>query len=69
MLRRDASQPYVPAGPGRTDTGDPAVLIDFLSWGIRRYPARRYFVVIWNHGEGWDDTPMYETVTTGWRGT
>lgn len=35
------------------DMGDPAVLSDFLKWGIKSYPAKKYAVVIWNHGSGW----------------
>ncbi len=38
-----------------TNTGDPAVLEDFLLWGLREYPAKRVMVVIWNHGGGVDD--------------
>jgi hypothetical protein len=33
--------------------GDPAVLADFIAWAVERYPARRYALVIWNHGGGW----------------
>ena len=29
-----------------TNTGDPAVLSDFLNWGIQNYPAERYFLVL-----------------------
>lgn len=36
-----------------TNTGDPAVLSNFLSWGIQNYPAEHYFLVLWNHGNGW----------------
>ncbi|HNY12534.1 MAG TPA: clostripain-related cysteine peptidase, partial [Candidatus Wallbacteria bacterium] len=35
------------------DMGDPAVLLDFLKWGVKNYPAKKYAVVIWNHGSGW----------------
>jgi hypothetical protein len=28
-------------------------LTDFLRWGLRNYPARRYMVVVWGHGLGW----------------
>ena len=44
---------------GETDTGDPAVLKDFLAWGIKAYPANHYLAVIWNHGAGWDDSNLY----------
>lgn len=45
---------------GRINTGDPAVLKDFLEWGLKNYPAKRTMAVLWNHGSGWDDTDIYE---------
>jgi len=44
---------------GETNTGDPKVLREFLSWGVTTYPARHYLVVLWNHGSGWDDSNLY----------
>jgi hypothetical protein len=38
---------------GETNTGDPKVLEDFLTWSAERYPAERYFLILWNHGSGW----------------
>ncbi len=38
---------------GETNTGDPKILEDFLAWSIERYPAERYFLILWNHGSGW----------------
>lgn len=35
------------------DMGTPNTLRDFLQWGVRSFPARKYMVVIWNHGAGW----------------
>ncbi|MCS6915620.1 MAG: clostripain-related cysteine peptidase [Myxococcales bacterium] len=33
---------------------DPARDLEaFLEWGMRRYPAERYMLVLWGHGEGW----------------
>lgn len=40
-----------------TNTGDPAVLEEFILWGMEKYPASRYALVIWNHGGGWWDEP------------
>ncbi len=34
------------------DTGDPETLTSFLNWGLNRYPADNYLVVVWNHGTG-----------------
>ena len=44
---------------GTVNTGDPKFLSDFIKWGIGTYPAERYMVVLWNHGQGWDDTDIY----------
>jgi hypothetical protein len=44
---------------GETNTGDPAVAIDFFTWGIERHPADRVLAVIWNHGSGIDETDVY----------
>lgn len=44
---------------GETNTGDPKVLEDFLTWGMKHYPAQRTMAVLWNHGSGWDDTDIY----------
>ena len=38
---------------GEVNTGDPAALLDFITWGCRTYPAERYGLVLWNHGSGW----------------
>ena len=35
------------------NTGDPKILENFILWAINTYPARRYFLILWNHGGGW----------------
>lgn len=45
---------------GETNTGDPRVLLDFLKWGIKGYPAQHYMTVLWNHGSGWNEDEVYE---------
>lgn len=35
------------------DMGDWKHLVDFASWARKKYPARRYMLIIWNHGDGW----------------
>ena len=44
---------------GETNTGSPDALIDFIRWGVTNYPAEHYLLVLWNHGQGWDDTDIY----------
>ncbi len=31
---------------------DPAALSDFIRWGAQNYPAKKYALVLWNHGGG-----------------
>jgi hypothetical protein len=38
---------------GHTDMGDYENLIDFVRWGAKNYPAKHYFVNVWDHGSGW----------------
>lgn len=38
---------------GRIDMGDYRNLIDFVKWATKNYPAKHYFLNIWNHGNGW----------------
>lgn len=44
---------------GKVNTGDPKRLLDFIGWGVKNYPAEHYVLVLWNHGQGWDDTDIY----------
>jgi hypothetical protein len=44
---------------GETDTGDPAVAIDFFTWAFEQWPSERVLAVIWNHGSGIDETDIY----------
>lgn len=40
-----------------TDTGDPKVLENFMLWAMKKYPANRYLLILWNHGGGWWEDP------------
>lgn len=44
------------------DMGKASNMADFIKWGKTNYPADRYVLVIWNHGNGWrrsaDDGPL-----------
>jgi hypothetical protein len=37
------------------DMGDYKRAVDFVKWSKQRFPARRYMLIIWNHGSGWMD--------------
>jgi Clostripain family len=53
-LKGDAKQKL-----GNQNTGDPKSLIDFVSWVAANYPAEHYALVLWNHGQGWDDSDIF----------
>lgn len=38
---------------GHVDMGAAETLTNFLKWGKDMFPAKRYAVVIWNHGQGY----------------
>jgi hypothetical protein len=42
--------------PG-VNCGDPAILTEFIKWGMKNYPAQHYLLDVWNHGGGWEDLP------------
>ncbi|HDS09440.1 MAG TPA: hypothetical protein ENN73_04360, partial [Firmicutes bacterium] len=55
---------------GEVNMGNPQVLVDFCKWTHDNYPADNYFLVLWDHGEGWrsfkDDTKgACDDYTTG----
>ncbi|MFA5139060.1 MAG: clostripain-related cysteine peptidase [Elusimicrobiota bacterium] len=39
---------------GKVDMGSWSHLADFGIWAKKAYPARRYMLVVWNHGSGWN---------------
>ncbi len=38
---------------GEVNTGSPEAVADFAIWGITNYPARKYMLVLWDHGGAW----------------
>ncbi len=54
---------------GETNTGDPVVLREFLTWCTDTFPAQRRIVVIWNHGGGIKDTDIYKNVASKLKST
>ncbi|MFN8611408.1 MAG: clostripain-related cysteine peptidase [Vulcanimicrobiota bacterium] len=39
---------------GPVNMSDPKTLSDFISWGIKTFPAEHYMLVIADHGKGWE---------------
>lgn len=38
---------------GEVNMGSPDALADFVSWGMAKFPADRYALIIWDHGQGY----------------
>ncbi len=38
---------------GAVNMGDGAALADFVEWSRENYPAKRYMLALWDHGQGW----------------
>ncbi|MBF0499040.1 MAG: hypothetical protein HQM09_02810 [Candidatus Riflebacteria bacterium] len=50
---------------GEMDSAAPKTLIDFVTWAKKSYPAKRYALILWDHGSGWKDvTPDGATPVT-----
>ena len=47
----------------KINSGDPKDLYAFIKWGVENYPAKHYALVLWGHGQGWDDTDLWDDVS------
>lgn len=45
------------------DMGRPETVNDFIDWTKQFYPANRYGIVVWNHGNGWRRKPTDRAVS------
>lgn len=45
-----------------TDMGIPETLNNFIAWGKANYPAQRYALVLWDHGNGWRPKSRPKTI-------
>ena len=56
-VSKGADKPYYTGDIVQTlpeqDMADPDVLTDFIDWAANAYPAEKYMLVLWNHGDGW----------------
>ncbi|HNW45138.1 MAG TPA: clostripain-related cysteine peptidase [Elusimicrobiales bacterium] len=39
---------------GKTDMGDYKSVAAFGLWAKKNYPAKKYMLIVWNHGSGWE---------------
>ena len=54
---------------GEVDSGSPTALVDFAVWAMTTYPARKYALILSDHGAGWvggwnDNAPKAESSFT-----
>jgi len=49
---------------GELNMGDPQTLIDFTDWATTNYPAKKYLLVIWNHGGGFRSLSLTKDIAT-----
>lgn len=47
------------ASLGQSNSGSPEALADFGVWAVKAYPARKYLLVLWDHGTGWSKSPKF----------
>ena len=52
------------AALGESNMGDPAVLADFLTWGMATYPANRFALILGDFGGGWQGCCYDQTLPT-----
>jgi hypothetical protein len=46
---------------GKVDMGDYNNVIEFGNWAKANYPAKKYMLILWNHGSGWNKSRTGET--------
>jgi hypothetical protein len=47
------TSPIVEDMGARVDMGDYRTLVEFVRWASVKYPAKHYFIDLWDHGSGW----------------
>ncbi|MGI6445058.1 MAG: clostripain-related cysteine peptidase [Candidatus Ozemobacteraceae bacterium] len=40
---------------GDLDSADPLTLTEYVSWAKENFPAKKYALILWNHGTGWKE--------------
>ncbi|MBI5744387.1 MAG: hypothetical protein HY952_07545 [Elusimicrobia bacterium] len=72
LITRDANTSLINSpvleDRGKADMGSWKELADFVRWAKTRYPARRYALVLWDHGNGWKPVDMANSVHFGEKG-
>lgn len=48
---------------GKVDMGDWRNIVEFVKWAQTNYPAKHYFLNIWDHGSGWHAMQLQDLAT------
>lgn len=49
----------------KADMGDWNHLVDFVTWAKKNYPAKKYMLIVWNHGDGWKNKKIFGDIIRG----
>ena len=78
FIRKDNSHAEVTSqvveSLSHVDMGDSKSLLEFIKWGIKKYPAKHYAIDVWDHGSGWHaknrsklfSVPSFHTSEISW---
>ena len=47
------------------DMGDYKQVVNFVKWTKENYPAKKYVLILWDHGSGWLDPQQKKTASKG----
>jgi hypothetical protein len=50
---------------GKVDMGDYKQLVEFGKWAKLNYPAKKYMLIVWNHGDGWKNKGLKQPILRG----
>ncbi len=50
---------------GEADMGSKKTLTKFVKYAMKKYPAEKYALVLWNHGGGWRSLELMESASRG----
>ncbi len=67
-IRTDSSVTHITSPStdmGALDSGDWTELRDFIAWGVATYPANRYGLILWDHGDGFRGRGVRDRLTKG----
>jgi hypothetical protein len=74
VVQHDPTEPHAPTFrgqlfPGRWErenigrtSGDPATIIAFTNYAKRRFPAAKRMLILWDHGNGWQNVHVFDSV-------